>query len=388
MRYFNPKLELIKGSLVVLLVVIVLLALATWLFSNILVYLIISLVLATLLRPLVLSISRLQIWGLRLPRGLAIFLAYLLVMLILVLFIGQFIPLISDQVEVLGSMDFDKLYTQATEPLLRFETFLRRYNLTQREPGFMVNSLRVYISDILTHLDVQELINSVIGFTGSLFIGVMAVLFITFFLLQEKGLLRRNLISLIPNQYFEVSIAAVYKIEKLLSNYLLALFFQMFAVFSIASLGLSLLGIKYALTIGVFAAVANLIPYAGPILGAIFGIVVAISTTQILPGINDYLFLVAKIAAVFGTVQLIDNIIIQPLIFSKSVKAHPLEIFLVIFAGASLGSQLGSSIIGMILAVPVYTIIRVSFLEFYTGYSQYHVFKNPQEPKPGKQEIA
>ncbi|WP_224997259.1 AI-2E family transporter [Cesiribacter sp. SM1] len=381
MRYFNPKLELIKSSLVVLLIVIALLGLATWLFSNILVYLIISLVLATLLRPLVVSISRVQLWGIRLPRGMAILSSYLVVVLVLVLFVGQFIPLISDQVEVLGSMDFDKLYTQATEPLLRFEEFLRRYDLTQREPGFMVNSLRRYINNIFSHLDVQQLINSVIGFTGSLFIGVMAVLFITYFLLQEKGLLRRNLISLIPNPYFEVSIAAVYKIEKLLSNYLLALFFQMFAVFSIASLGLSLLGIKYALTIGVFAAVANLIPYAGPILGAAFGIVVAISTTQILPGINEYLFLIAKIAAVFGTVQLIDNIIIQPLIFSKSVKAHPLEIFLVIFAGASLGDQLGSTIIGMILAVPVYTIIRVSFLEFYMGYSKYQVFRNPHDQK-------
>jgi predicted PurR-regulated permease PerM len=167
----------------------------------------------------------------------------------------------------------------------------------------------------------------------------------------------------------------VYKIEKLLSNYLLGLMFQMFAVFSIASLGLSLLGINYALTIAVFAAVANLIPYAGPLLGATFGIIVAISTTPGLPGLNDYLFLVLKILAVFGVVQLTDNILLQPLIFSKSVKAHPLEIFLVIFAGASLGGQMGNVIFGMILAVPFYTVIRVSFLEFYKGHRQYKVFK-------------
>jgi predicted PurR-regulated permease PerM len=383
MRYFNPKLELIKSSAVVLLIVVALLGLAIWLFSNILVYLLISLILATLLRPLVTSLSRAQGWGFRLPRGLAIFIAYLLVIMVLTLFVGQFVPLVSNQIEVLSDMDFDKLYEQATEPLLRFEEFLRRNDLTQREPGFMVDSLRVYINRFFTQVDFQVILNSIIGFTGSLLIGVMAVLFITYFLLQEKGILRRNLISLIPNQYFEVSIAAVYKIEKLLSNYLLALFLQMFAVFSIASLGLSLFGIRYALTIGVFAAVANLIPYAGPILGASFGIIVAISTTQVLPGINDYVFLVAKILAVFGTVQIIDNVIIQPLIFSKSVKAHPLEIFLVIFAGASLGNQLGSSIIGMILAVPVYTIIRVSFLEFYMGYTQYQVFRNPGEKKEG-----
>lgn len=349
--------------------------LGIWLFSNIMMYLLISLVLTTILRPLVNSLSRSQIWGIRLPRALAILLSYLLLLLVLVLFISQFVPLVSDQVELISTLDFDQLYRQATEPLLRFEELLRRYELTQREPGYMVSSLKQYIQEALSRLDFRQVAAGIVDVTGSLLVGLMAVLFITYFLLQERGLIRRNFISLIPNPYFEVSIAAIYKIEKLLSNYLLALLLQMFAVFSIASLGLSLLGVKYALTIGVFAAVANLIPYAGPFLGASFGIIVAVSTTQILPSMNDYLWLMLKIVSVFGLVQLIDNLLVQPLVFSKSVKAHPLEIFLVIFAGASVGEAMGSAILGMIMAVPAYTVVRVSFLEFYKGYSQYKVFR-------------
>lgn len=375
MANFNPKIELIKSSLIVLTIVVALFLLATWLFANILVYMLISLVLATLLRPLVNSLTRNQLLGIRLPKGFAIILSFLVLFLVLTLFIVQFIPLVSDQIEVLASVDYEALYYQFTRPLTIFEEFLLRHDLTQREPGFIVDSIKGYMNQIFEDLDVQNIVNNIIELTGNLFIGLMAVLFITYFLLQEKGLVRRNFISLIPNQYFEVSIAAIYKIEKLLSNYLLGLMFQMFAVFSIASLGLSLLGINYALTIAVFAAVANLIPYAGPLLGATFAIIVAVSTTPSLPDLNQYLSFIAKIAAVFGVVQLTDNILLQPLIFSKSVKAHPLEIFLVIFAGASLGGQMENVIFGMILAVPFYTVIRVSFLEFYKGYSQYKVFK-------------
>ena len=337
MANFNPKIELIKSSVIVLAIVVGLFLLATWLFSNILVYLLISVVLATILRPLVNSLSRIQLLGLRMPRGLAIIISFLVLFLILTLFVVQFIPLISDQIEVLSSVEFEGLYYKFTHPITIFEEFLLRHGLTQREPGFLVENIKGYMDEIFRDLEFQSVVNSILQVTGNIFIGFMAVFFITYFMLREKGLMRKNFISLIPNQYFEVSIAAIYKIEKLLSNYLLGLLFQMFFIFSIASLGLSILNINYALTIAVFAAVANLIPYAGPLIGAAFGVVVAISTSQELPEFNDYLFLVAKIAAVFGIVQLTDNLLLQPLIFSKSVKAHPLEIFLVIFAGASLG---------------------------------------------------
>ena len=375
MANFNPKIELIKSSLIVLAIVVGLFLLASWLFANILVYLFISLVLATILRPLVNSLTRIQVLGIRMPRALAIILSFIVLFLVLTLFIVQFIPLVSDQIEVLASVDYETLYYQFTNPLTVFEEFLLRHGLTQREPGFMVDSIKGYMNEVFQEMDIQNVVNSVLALTGNIFIGFMAVFFITYFMLREKGLLRKNFISLIPNQYFEVSIAAIYKIEKLLSNYLLGLLFQMFFIFSLASLGLSILNINYALTIAVFAAVANLIPYAGPLLGAAFGIVVAVSTSPSLPEFNDYLFLVTKILAVFGVVQLTDNVLLQPLIFSKSVKAHPLEIFLVIFAGASLGGQMENVILGMVLAIPIYTVIRVSFLEFYKGYSQYKVFK-------------
>jgi predicted PurR-regulated permease PerM len=97
---------------------------------------------------------------------------------------------------------------------------------------------------------------------------------------------------------------------------------------------------------------------------------VGLSTTELPDILDASMFALLKILIVFIVVHLIDNLISQPLIFSKSVKAHPLEIFVAIFAGAKLAGPLG-----MIAAIPVYTIIRVSVMEFRKGYKQYRVFK-------------
>jgi predicted PurR-regulated permease PerM len=282
----------------------------------------------------------------------------------------MFIPLIADQIEVISSINFDALLNRLSEPIINVERFLIDSKVVQQEPGFFMYNLLEGSREILANIKVNALLNSIISITGNVSVGILAVTFITFFLLYEKGLLRKQIINLIPNGYFEVSIAALSKIEKLLSKYLIGLLFQMLAIFSLASIGLSVVGVNYALVIGIFAAIANLIPYAGPILGACFGVLVSVSTNPVGFGTPEFYFLILKILAVFSVVQVTDNILLQPLIFSRSVKVHPLEIFVIIFAGATL-----AGIPGMIAAIPVYTILRVSVLEFVVGYKAYRIFK-------------
>lgn len=341
-----------------------------WLFSNIVFYFIISLILATILRPLTSAISQTQFFSVNIPRAIAVLLSFTVFFCVLSLFIILFIPVVSDQIRILSNIDYDGLFEKVTQPFSRLEVFLIENNLTTESSGFIINNIRSAINRLIGSINVSELLNSLITFTGSFFIGVMAVFFITFFLLYEKGIIRKQLLAIIPNQYFEVSIGAIYKIEKLLSGYLIGLLFQMLAIFTIASLGLITLDINYAITIAVFAALANLIPYAGPILGAIFGLIVGVSTGDFSLESNQFYILVIKIVAVFATVQIIDNLVLQPWIFSKSVKAHPLEIFVIIFVGATIGG-----IIGMIAAIPAYTLLRVCFLELYKGYKEYYIFK-------------
>ena len=343
--------------------------LLAWIFSNIFSYFVIALVLSSILSPLTNYIYRVQLYGFHIPRFLAVLISFLVAVVVVALFVVLFIPLIKNQVDLLTTINYEELYDKTSIPLQRTEEFLVS-NRIVAEKGFLVDNLRSSLLDLIRRVNFQEIINVMISFTGNVLVGLIAVAFITFILLYEKGIVRRQTIKLIPNQYFEVFIAAIFKIETLLSNYLVGLLFQMFAIFCIAALGLAVLGIKYALTIAIFAAVANLIPYAGPLLGSAFGIVVGLSSSTTEVGDTNETLLIVKIVSVFAMVQLIDNIFLQPLIFSKSVKAHPLEIFVAIFAGATV-----AGVLGMIAAIPVYTIIRVVSTELYTGYNQYHVFK-------------
>ncbi|EOZ95748.1 hypothetical protein A33Q_3110 [Indibacter alkaliphilus LW1] len=292
------------------------------------------------------------------------------VIALFIFFIGLlFIPLISAQIQIIATYDMDYLYEQIQNPVGKIEDFLIQYNVVQSEPGFLITQVRESLIASFSKINFQGIINTVVNTTSSLFIALMAVSFITFFLLLENGLLRRNIMNLIPNAYFELAVSTFNKVERLLSNYLVGLLIQLTCIFSLASLGLTLVGIEYALTIAMFAAVANLIPYAGPILGATFGVIVGLSTGEFDTS-NDIILMIIKILGVFSVVQVTDNVVLQPLIFSKSVKAHPLEIFVVIFAGAKI-----AGILGMIFAIPVYTIFRVSFLEFFKGYREYRIFK-------------
>ncbi len=361
---------MINKTLFYIVLIATLFVLVAWLFSDIFIYISISLVLATILRPLTNFISRTYIFKVKVPRIVAILISFGLVALVISLFILLFVPLVIEQTEVISNLNKEVLYENLTGPLVSLENFLVQNGIIEADRISYNEGLKDSVIDFVSNINIQELLNNLLTFTGTVFVSIMAILFITFFLLYENGLLSRQMIALVPNAYFEVFISAVFKIEKLLSNYLIGLTLQMMAIFSVAALGLTIFGVNYAITIAVFAALANLIPYLGPLLGAIFGIIVGLSTSGHFAIDNTTLIIIVKIVSVFAVVQAMDNVIFQPLIFSKSVKAHPLEIFVVIFAAATLGG-----IPGMIAAIPVYTIIRVSVMEINWGFKRYQIFQ-------------
>ncbi len=360
---------MINRLLITILIILLIFILLGWYFSNITLYFLFSLVLAAVLRPLTNRINNFHIFGQHIPRWTAILFSYLSILVVFFLISLLFIPLVRAQIGIISDLDIDFLYDQIQRPVGRIEEILIRWDLVKNEPGFLISTVRNNLMLSFSEINIQGFINSVINTTSTFLISLLAIAFISFFLLLENGLLRRNIIQLVPNKYFEISVSTFHQVEQLLSNYLIGLLLQMTAIFSMASLGLSIVRVEYAFTIAIFAAVANLIPYAGPLLGGIFGILVGLSTGDFNSG-ADVSWFVIKVISVFAVVQMADNVILQPLIFSKSVKAHPLEIFVIIFAGAKI-----AGVLGMIFAIPVYTIFRVSFKEFYKGYKEYQIFK-------------
>jgi predicted PurR-regulated permease PerM len=208
-------------------------------------------------------------------------------------------------------------------------------------------------------VQVSAVFNSVGSFLGNLFVAVFSVSFISFFLLKESQLLMSIILTLSPTGYEKRVEKIISKIKPLLTRYFIGLLLEVLLVGSLIALGLGLLGVENALFIGLFSGIFNVVPYLGPIIGATLGLTLTSLGALDLELTTELLPLLLKVATVFMIVQLIDNIVFQPLIYSSSVKAHPLEIFLVIIMAGSL-----VGIGGMILAIPVYTIFRVVAQEF------------------------
>lgn len=208
---------------------------------------------------------------------------------------------------------------------------------------------------------IPQLFRSVVGTLGNFLIGLLSVLFISFFFLKEQGLFNTMLAGIVPDRHEQKVMQAVSESSTMLIRYFIGVLAQVTIITLFVTIVLSIIGVKNALLIGFFAALMNIIPYVGPIIGALFGAVITISSNTGMPfypveGVEGptIMYLLIKVFTVFGIMQLLDNFLLQPNIFSKSVKAHPLEIFIVVLAGANIGG-----IGGMVLAIPAYTVVRV-----------------------------
>ena len=237
-----------------------------------------------------------------------------------------------------------------------------------QESKTIVDKIKNNVFSLFNPAKIPELFGSVFGFMSNMFITLLSVYFIAFFFLKEKGLFESILRTIVSNDYEEQAIHALEESSVLLIRYFVGVFIQIIIITLFVATALSLFGIKNALLIGFFAALINVIPYLGPIIGAVFGVIITISSSldKSIPAIEaageavstgfytHTLPQIGIVIGVFAVMQLLDNFLIQPNIFSKSVKAHPLEIFVVVLAGAQIGG-----ITGMVLAIPAYTVLRV-----------------------------
>ncbi|MFZ1082922.1 MAG: AI-2E family transporter [Candidatus Kryptoniota bacterium] len=210
---------------------------------------------------------------------------------------------------------------------------------------------------------------SILTSAGSVFMVLIIIPFVTFFFLKDGGVIIRGLIEFVPNKYFEMTLNAVYKIGIQLERYIRAWLTEATIVGALSIVGLLLMGVKYAIIIGVAAGLANLIPYLGPIVGAVPAIIV----TSIQAG---NLGMVLPIVGLFVGIRIIDDLIIVPMVYSKGAEIHPLTIVLLILIAAEVGG-----ILGMVLAMPLYTVFRVIAKETYWGLESYSIIESESRKK-------
>ncbi len=215
---------------------------------------------------------------------------------------------------------------------------------------------------------VSGIVGSVATIVSNVFVALFAVVFISFFFLKEEGLFGRIICAFVPDKHELTLNKTMSEIKQLLSRYFVGIIIEMLGVALVDFLGLWLIArfdFSYAIGIGFIAGILNVIPYVGPligdVIGVLFGIILKLGTGAGLD-VNIWIFILI-ILIIMIAAQLIDNLIYQPIIFSTSIKAHPLEIFIVLLMAGHIGGM-----VGMLVAIPAYTVIRVVAIRFFYHY--------------------
>jgi predicted PurR-regulated permease PerM len=341
-----------------------------WRFSYIIVWVLIAAVLSFIGQPLVRFFDKIHIKKLRIPHFLSALLSLIVIVLVFLGLIAVFVPLIINQAETISRIDVGQLAQNLQGTLQWLDEKL--HLLGAIPAGQTIQDFLVDKAKTVVNLgSVGSLLSNFISVAGNIFIGLFSILFIAFFFLKDENMFEESLLLFIPSKHHLGTRKVVAESKNLLVRYYVGVVLELIGVMTLIAIGLWIFGVKNALLIGFFGGIMNIIPYLGPIIGSAIGLVLGVTSTLAAGSYNELLPVTLKLAGVFLVVNFIDNNILVPVIYSKSVKSHPLEIFLVIIIGGGI-----AGLVGMLLAVPVYTLLRVIAKEFF---QQFRVVKKLTE---------
>lgn len=336
----------------------ILLAVSLWYFSDLVTYLIISIVLSLIGRPMVRLLSKQGIKNFTIPKPLAAGITLVVIVSLFISIILLFIPIVTNQASVISNIDSGKISNNLMKTIQDVDKTLIEYKLIEKDEP-LEKIVEEKVTQIINVATFSNLIKNFLSFTGNFFIGAFSILFMTFFFLKDENLFTTMILLITPPKHSVKVKNIIRKTKQLLTRYFVGLLIEIGTMITLLITGLSILGVPSSVLIGFFGGTMNVIPYLGPIIGASVGTVLGIVGELGAGNYLDFYLVSGKVIVVFLSANLIDNIILQPLIYSNSVKAHPLEIFLVIMMAGSL-----SGAVGMILAIPTYTMIRIIAGEF------------------------
>ncbi|MBO6586955.1 MAG: AI-2E family transporter [Gracilimonas sp.] len=323
-------------------------------YSTLVVFLILAMILSYILDPFA---NRLQSAGLNRTFGITLILAT--VILILVFISTSVIPIIANQMAELTAQlsieNIRRIAVQVENQLTNKFEFL--------PDGFLEENITAVLNELFNVNQISTIVSDALSIFTNIFSAVLVVPFAAFFFLKDGSKIRRDLLQLVPNKYFETTLTVIDKIEKRLGLYFRSVLFQSFLVALSSWTTLSVAGLDNAMSVGIAVGLANTIPYFGPILGYFLSIIVSIIET------GNFSLVAACILAIF-VVQMLDNIVFQPMLFSRSADMHPVAILFIILIGAET-----AGIIGMLVAIPIATVVKITITQVSWSFNNYQVFR-------------
>jgi putative permease len=336
----NRKLFFFLGALLVLFLTILLV-------KNLLVSFILAFVLFFLLNPIVAYFERLG-----LSRLVATLIPFLTATAILAILAPIFLPVLVDQFESLKT-DFPKYLDGVTNLIVDLQ---KRYSP-------MISSF--YKADIAATAQAKltEFAHNIFSDLPQLISNSLTVLFLSpflaFFMLLDGRELMRNLLHLVPNNYFELALNLNYQISTQMGGFIRARLMESIIVGLVLWIGLMIIGFPYALVLAIVGGLLNLIPYLGPIIGALPAFLIAL-----INGVSPSEYL--SLCMVYASAQIVDIVLVIPFVVAKIVDLHPVTVVLSVIIGAQV-----MGILGMIVSIPVTAVLKVTFYSLYRHLTEF-----------------
>ena len=338
-----------------------------WFFRNVITYILAAVVVSLIAKPLVNVLKKIKIKGKRAPDW---FLAAFSLIFVLACFLTVayvVVPIAGSIIKNISLGSIESSLRSISGPLADLNSFLSQTFPRLGEDFRIEVAVVQEMQHMFNMTQFSSWIGSAASFFTSLAIGLFSVVFIGFFFIKDDGLFTEIVCAIVPDKHEKTTEKAISDIGHLLSRYFIGVLLEVLGVALINFLGLSLiarLGVNAALGIAFITGIFNIIPYVGPLMGGVIGTTLGLilkysSATPIGLDVNFWVF-ASILIAIFCFTQLIDNFVYQPLIYSTSIKAKPLEIFIVLLIVGHIGGPLA-----MIIAIPSYTVVRVIAFRFF-----------------------
>ena len=353
------------GKYIIIIAILTIIGFIVWYFMAIIAYILFAAILSLIGHPIVALIGKLKVKKIKVPRAVSAGITLVLLWAMVFGFFSFFLPIITDEAQQLSEINPESIMENLEEPLNVVDEWAKKLNFNPDSSASTQGLVVKQITRFLSVSDVSNIFGTIAGVLGNIFVAFFAISFITFFFLKDEKLFVNGILILIPEKYENSVKHAMSSIKRLLMRYFIGMGIDVCIVITLVTIGLSIVGLKFehALIIALFVGMVNIIPYVGPIIGMIFGLLFGVLTHIDMDFYTEIFPMLAYMMIVFVSVQILDAALLQPTIYSNSIKAHPLEIFLLILIAGSI-----AGIPGMILAIPSYTIFRVIAKEFFNEF--------------------
>lgn len=334
-----------------------------WYFSDIVVYILIALALSFLGQPIMRLFSRIRIKNWQFPTSLAAALTMAIILFALSMVFYYLVPVIIRQFSSVLQTDLSSIGEEFQQWLNNMDPILQDYGFLAQEDHFSDVIIRE-LQKIGETISLSGIVSNTAHAASSLVIGLFSVLFMTFFALKDYGIFFRMIGNWIPTRFRGNFSNILNATGKQLSSYFIGVFIDMVSVGIILFILCLIFKIPNALLISFIGGLLNIIPFVGPILACLIGVVISLtSLIPVSPDSHVIMMTLIQVVGIFLATKLIDDFILQPNIYGKRTQTHPLEIFIVILMAGHVGG-----ILFMIFAVPAYTILRIVVKEFFGAY--------------------